>query len=266
MLSLTLKIVNFNWDLFHSGKIVIKFAFTNSKEVICMVLLDTLPMSINNLFEKHGLLVKVEKGSHIFQEGEIANDVFLIKSGIIQINKETETGKELTIRICSTNSIIGEFILFDKSIFNSTTAKALSSSELFTISKNKLEMLLTEQPALMIEYLKWLQNENFKSQTRLRDLVLNGKKGALFSTLIRLANTYGEPIDANKVFINFNLTNTELANLCATTREMVNRMLNDLKKHEIITFDKGYITILDLEYIKEEISCENCPLSICRID
>ncbi|UZN00159.1 helix-turn-helix domain-containing protein [Lysinibacillus sp. MHQ-1] len=31
-------------------------------------------------------------------------------------------------------------------------------------------------------------------------------------------------------FIEFQLTNTEIANLCATSREMINRMLNDLKK------------------------------------
>ena len=47
---------------------------------------------------------------------------------------------------------------------------------------------------------------------------------------------------------------------------MINRMLNDLKKHRIISFDKGYITIHDLQFLKDEISCENCPLTICRID
>ena len=117
-----------------------------------------------------------------------------------------------------------------------------------------------------MEYLKWLQIENMKHQSRLRDLVLNGKKGALFSTLIRLGNTYGEFRSDNEVLINFPLTNTEIANLCATSREMINRMLNDLKKHHIISFNKGYITIHNLQFLKDEIACENCPLNICRID
>jgi len=43
-------------------------------------------------------------------------------------------------------------------------------------------------------------------------------------------------------------------------------MLNDLKKQKVITFEKGYITILNLNFLKEEIACENCPASICRID
>ena len=105
-----------------------------------------------------------------------------------------------------------------------------------------------------------------KNQTRTRDIVLHGKKGALFSTLIRLANTYGEKRDANSIFINFSLTNTEIANLCATSREMINRILNDLKKHHIISFEKGFITIHDLNFLKNEIECADCPLAICRID
>ena len=47
---------------------------------------------------------------------------------------------------------------------------------------------------------------------------------------------------------------------------MINRMLNDLKKHHIISFEKGFITIHDLNFLKKEIECADCPLAICRID
>ena len=52
-----------------------------------------------------------------------------------------------------------------------------------------------------------------KSPTRFRDLVLNGKKGAMYSTLIRLANSFGEK-NSNGITISLNLTNQELANFC----------------------------------------------------
>ncbi|MEG0471740.1 MAG: Crp/Fnr family transcriptional regulator [Solibacillus sp.] len=210
--------------------------------------------------------MKVDKGTHIFQEGELANHIFLIQSGSIQISKETESGKELTIRICGLNSLIGESLIFCDDQFHSTSAKTLESSELFSIHNIQFETILNEHPTMLIEYLKWIQTENIKNQSRLRDLVLHGKKGALYSTLIRLANTYGDFRNDNEVHINLALTNTELANLCATSREMVNRMLTDLRKSKKITMEKSYITILDLNYLKEEIDCENCPLIICRID
>ena len=234
--------------------------------MIVIVALHSMPKKIFNLFENHGLIIKVDKGSHIFREGERAENIFFIRNGAIQISKETEQGKELTIRISGANSIIGESAMFCKVNYHSTTAKALETSHLLALHTDTLELLLSESPPLLVEYLKWVQIENMKHQSRLRDLVLNGKKGALFSTLIRLGNTYGEFRSDNEVFINFPLNNTEIANLCATSREMINRMLNDLKKHRIISFDKGYITIHDVQFLKDEISCENCPLTICRID
>ncbi|WP_404427604.1 Crp/Fnr family transcriptional regulator [Ureibacillus chungkukjangi] len=229
---------------------------------------DTLPMNISQLFEERGLQLQVEKGDYIFHEGESAGDLFFIKNGSIQISKESENGKELTFRVCGKNSIIGESSLFGPTTVHSNTAKAIVDSEIAILNKHSLEMFLTEQPTLMIGYLKWIQNENLKNQSLIRDLVIHGKKGALYSTLIRLSNTYGKPLDENKnhILLDIYLTNTDVASLCSTSREMINRMLNDLKKQNIISFDKGYITILDLKYLKEEIACENCPATICRID
>ncbi len=210
-----------------------------SKEVILLVVLNHTSLNFHSLFETHGQLLKFDKGFQIFQEGESARDIYLVKQGKIQISKESEIGKELTLRISGRGSILGETTLFNIENVHSTSAIALFPSEVFLLNKDSLEMLLTEQPVLLIEYLKWLQNENIKNQSLIRDLVMNGKKGALYSTLIRLSNTYGEMISENKVFINFNLTNTEIANLCSTSREMVNRMLSDLRKENIISMDKG---------------------------
>lgn len=231
-----------------------------------MVLLKYIPNCIQHLFQDEGSLIRIDKGHHIFQEGELAEDIFLIQSGTIHIGKETEGGKELTVRICGEGSIIGESALFCHFNHYSTTAIAVEPTTLYALSKNTIELLLTEHSNLMVEYMKWLQTENMKSQSRLRDLVLHGKKGALFSTLIRLSNTYGQVQENGHIFINYSLTNSDIASLCATSREMINRMLNDLKKQNIISFNKGFITVHDMHFLKSEIDCENCPLTICRID
>lgn len=231
-----------------------------------MVLLDFFPNRIQHLFQDEGTVVKIDKGHHIFHEGESADDIFFIQSGIIQIGKETESGKELTVRICGKGSIIGESALFCPSNIYTTTAKAIEPAILYLLNKRTLELFLTEHQSLMIEYMKWLQTENMKNQGRLSDLVMHGKKGALFSTLIRLANTYGQTKENGHIFINYSLTNSDIANLCATSREMINRMLNDLKKLNVISFQKGFITIHNMQYLKSEIDCSDCPLDICRID
>ena len=73
-----------------------------------MVLMDNMFEKIKELFQNHGVFIKVNKGNKIFLEGERAKEIYYIQSGVISISQESETGKELTIRICGPDSIIGE--------------------------------------------------------------------------------------------------------------------------------------------------------------
>ena len=100
----------------------------------------------------------------------------------------------------------------------------------------------------------------------MRDLLLNGKRGALYSTLIRLSNSYGVKQN-NGILINIQLTNQDIARFCGATREYVNRLLNELKRKDILALDStGKILIKDIEYLRKENQCENCPIEICNID
>lgn len=85
--------------------------------------------------------------------------------------------------------------------------------------------------------MKWISEHLRRMQTKFRDLVLHGKKGALYSTLIRMTNSYGI-LKENGILIDLPLTNQELANFCATSRESVNRMLNELKSKVQFQFIK----------------------------
>jgi len=50
------------------------------------------------------------------------------------------------------------------------------------------------------------------------------------------------------------------------TREVVNRMLSELKKLDIISMIDGKIFIHDIQHLKDEINCEECPIAFCKID
>jgi CRP-like cAMP-binding protein len=208
---------------------------------------------------------KIEKGTFLYQEGSDAKEVFIIQSGKVQISKITPDGRELTLRLCSTGELIGELSMFCPSSKYILNAKVVEGGEVAVIYKDELERRLETDSALALEFMKWESLQNRKTQTKFRDLVLNGKKGALYSTLIRLSNSYGKQTDTG-IMIDLPMTNQELANFCGTSREVVNRMLSELRKKHALSIDKGIITIHDLNYLKEEINCENCPLDVCNIE
>ncbi|AWO73659.1 Crp/Fnr family transcriptional regulator [Geobacillus thermoleovorans] len=209
--------------------------------------------------------LRLEKGTYLFQEGEKADDIYYIQSGKIQISKMDMDGRELALRICSEGDLIGELTLFCPGARYMLTAKALEDSVVSAIPRERLEQELANNPTLAIELMKWMSVHFRKTQTKFRDLILHGKKGALYSTLIRLCNSYGV-MKEDGILINVPLTNQELANFCGTAREVVNRMLGDLRKKGVISVQKGKICVHNLQYLRDEIACEGCPPELCRID
>ncbi len=226
-------------------------------------------VEISNIFSQFLQLAhhvrKIDRDTFLYQEGLPATEVFIIQSGKIQISKITPDGRELALRLCSTGELIGELSLFCSSSKYLLSAKVIESGEVAVIYKDELERKLEVDSHLAFEYMKWGSNQNRKMQTKFRDLILHGKKGAVYSTLIRLTNSYGKKTPTG-IQIDLPLTNQELANFCGTSREAVNRMLSELRKNHVLSVDKGIITIHDLSYLKMEINCENCPIEICNIE
>lgn len=218
------------------------------------------------LFTSFEKKLAVKKGAYLFQEGMIASEIYLVLNGSFKISKVTPDGQELTLRLCSKDDLIGELTLFCAGAIYMLSAKAMDDKvEVLVIPKEKLERKLAEDGKLSLEFMKWMSLHFRKTQTKFRDLVLNGKKGALYSTLLRMSNSYGVLKEAG-ILIDLHLTNQELANYCGTSREVVNRMLSELKKNGVISVTSGRITIHNLNYLKLEIHCENCPDELCRID
>ncbi|WP_090636051.1 Crp/Fnr family transcriptional regulator [Neobacillus massiliamazoniensis] len=206
-----------------------------------------------------------ERGTFLYQEGMVADELFVIMSGKIQISKITTDGRELSLRICGANDICGELTLFTDDPRYLLSAMVLEEGEVFAIKKDVIESEIFQNSKLAFEFLKWMSDHFRKTQTKFRDLVLNGKRGALISTLIRMSNSYGVQ-KGNEILIDLPLTNQDLANFCGTSRESTNRILSELKKEKIISVKKGKISILDLQYLKDEIGCENCSAVYCSIE
>lgn len=227
---------------------------------------NTHSIEIKELLHLADRKFKSEKGTFLFQEGMEAEELYIILSGKVQISKITSDGRELSLRICGENDICGELTLFTDCPKYLLSAKVLQEGEIIAIKKDIIEKEIFHNSALAFEFMKWMSDHFRKTQTKFRDLVLNGKKGALYSTLIRMTNSYGVKKNDGSILIDLPLTNQELANFCGTSRESTNRILNELKVEGIISINRGKIIVHDVQYLRDEIGCENCPAVYCSID
>lgn len=206
-----------------------------------------------------------EKDTYLFREGADAEELYIILSGKVEISKISNEGRKLTLRICGANEICGELTLFTESPKYLLSAKIIECAEIAAIRKDILEVEMFNNNKLAFEFMKYMSDHIRKTHTKFRDLVLIGRRGALISTLIRMSNSYGiEKSDG--ILINHSLTNQQLANFCGVSRESANKILNDLRREKTVSVNRGKITIHNIEALRDEIGCENCPDVFCSIE
>ncbi|WP_245243501.1 Crp/Fnr family transcriptional regulator, partial [Mesobacillus selenatarsenatis] len=140
-----------------------------------MLTATTLSPNLNKLFEKVHRIKSIDKGRFLFEEGNTAEELYIIQSGKFQISKMVPDGRELTIRMCSAGELVGELALFSSASQHILNARASESGTVAVIPKEKLEIEIEKDSGLALELVKWLSLQHRKSQTRFRDLVLHGK-------------------------------------------------------------------------------------------
>ena len=222
------------------------------------------PSLIIRFIKENGTNIKVKKNEYIYYTGDKTDCIYLLLSGEVFVCRMQPEGIELVTHFLNEDSIFGAVTLFCGPKTFSTFAQAKVDSELIRIEKHMFEEAIYAHSEFTKEWMKWVDIERSRHSTKMRDLFMFGKYGALASVLIRLTNSFGVK-KSNGVLIDTRLTNQELAKLIGTSREVVNRHLREMRNDGILTIDKKKITILNLEELKRINNCENCDINVCQI-
>jgi CRP/FNR family transcriptional regulator len=209
---------------------------------------------------------RYEAGAYLFWEGDPAEAVYYVRKGHVKLRRTTDDGRDLLLSILKPGDFLVDFDHWDPNHRNS--GQAMDDVEAGVIPLPELEMLLSKDGELAFRFAMWMSLMRRRSESKLCDLILLGKPGALASTLIRLTNSFGVA-QPEGILIRLKLTNTELAELVGTTRESINRMLNSLKNEGVIDMAPGgKLRVLQLGKLQEMAGCPECPAcpkEICSI-
>ncbi len=151
----------------------------------------------------------IEKGRYLFHESTPASDLYYIINGKVEVSKVVPDGRELTIRISSENDLVGETVLFSQNPKYMMNAKMMEDGTVACLFQRSIRR--KKSPAdshLAVGMMTWLSAQNRKNQAKFRDMPppARRKKGAFYSTLIRLSNSCGTKRRDGKVLSNLPFT------------------------------------------------------------
>lgn len=175
------------------------------------------------------------KNTIIINKGEEANTLYVILSGALRVFLDDEQGNELTIRLLGPGDVFGELALLSGA---PRVANVISTEDcdLSIISRTHFMDCLTRNPDIAFRIILSLVQRVQEMTEDISTLALLDVYGRLKSTLEKLAK------DRDGRRITDRITHQELANMVGSSREMVSRILRDLKAGGFIsTRDKQII-------------------------
>ena len=183
-----------------------------------------------------------ERGEMILLEGEPAEELYFVASGVVKVFKTSAQGKEQILNIVRPGESFNDVPIFDGDP-NPASAQAMGTVLLYRIGKSDLEAILRDHPQVALNVNKVLAGRARHLVSLVEDLSFKHVTGRVAKILLEHAGdgTGSRP----------RLTQQDMAAMAGTAREMVGRSLKDLEEGGAIRLDRHRLVITDREALRE---------------
>ncbi len=174
----------------------------------------------------------------IITQGDVSDSLFILLSGRLKVYGAGENGREILFDFIEPYGFVGELSLLDGQP-RSASVMTMEASKLAILSKEHLLYCLERYPAINLALLKNLAERSRSLVEKVSDLALLDVYSRVVNVLIARSRINTDPHNAAK-----SITHQELANLVGASREMITRILNDLKKGGYISIENHQIMLI----------------------
>jgi CRP/FNR family transcriptional regulator, cyclic AMP receptor protein len=202
------------------------------------------PTKSENMLNQHSHK-NFKKGDYVYMPEEAADRIYFLSEGKIKIGTYSNDGKEITKAILSKGEVFGVLALVGQER-RRDFALTIEDAKICVITNDEMKNLMRDHSMLHIFIMKLLGSRLLKMEKRLEALVFKDSRTRVIEFLRELARDRGQRVGYETLVKGF-LTHQEIANLTATSRQTVTTILNELRRDNIITFNRSRLLIRDLE-------------------
>lgn len=189
------------------------------------------------------------KGEAILWEGEDCEGLYVVLRGRVKVFKQSAQGREQVLLIIGPGRTFNDVPVFDGGT-NPGSVAALEASTVALLPKARILRLVETSPAVAMAVIRVLA-------ARMRGFTLAVEDLALRSVIARVAKILMDSAGGRTTLIEtpaesgVRLTQTQLAAMTGTVREVVQRALKTLEQAGAIKLGRGRITVLDAAALKK---------------
>ena len=192
-----------------------------------------------------------KKGDYIFHEGDIGHELFIIKTGGVDVVKKVGEEEVLLARL-GKNDFFGEMALFGNNK-RSASIKANQESTLLVVTETVFKTQFKKVPQWFAGMFKVLIERIRKMDEKIVSKFKMGIEFSVLSIIFLLSEKYGKPINDKGKRMETSFVEDKLNIILGLPKSEIKKKLQDFQFIHILKFseDKSEILIPDWERLEK---------------
>src|SRR5215210_3671592 len=185
----------------------------------------------------------------IFAPGDLDDRLYFLLRGTVRLYTLYGDYKEATTALLNECEIFGRLSLVE-SCLQDSFAEAVSDAWVSSIQKSTLAEIIKRHPEYAVKLFASFSERLRQSDEVIESLLHREVSTRLATLLLNLGDRFGEANDGEGAVLDVRLTHQDLANMIASTREAVSKVMSEFQREgsievqnrKIVLTDKGALT------------------------
>jgi CRP/FNR family cyclic AMP-dependent transcriptional regulator len=196
-------------------------------------------------FQMEMTLRVIPKHAWIYQVGQPSETLYFLDKGMVKIGAHAEDGREVIKQILYPATMFGEMGVLGEKCRQDFAVAFNEEVRLYSMPVDSFRRWMRNTPPLTMQMLHWVGGQLRRTERRLESLIFKDARERIVDFLKDTAQKRGKSI-GYETLIKHSLTQQDIANITGTSRQTVTSVLNELRKSNLIHFNRRSILIRDL--------------------
>jgi CRP/FNR family transcriptional regulator, cyclic AMP receptor protein len=213
--------------------------------------IEALPLfSILTAAEKDQLCAMMEhkvkpRYSFIYLPGDPTDHVCFLSKGAVKTGTHSNDGKEVIKNLIHPLAMFGELGLIGETERQEFAQALKEDVHLFTVKVEDFKRLMQSNFDLCGLVMNAFGARLISAETKLENLIFKDARSRIIDFIVESVRVRGRRI-GYEMLLKHSLTHQDIANITCTSRQTVTLVLNELKKSDLIYFNRGKILVRDM--------------------
>jgi CRP-like cAMP-binding protein len=188
---------------------------------------------------------KLRAREELCHKGDSGSQVYLISKGRLKAVTTSAEGDDVVFNIMAPGEVCGELALLSGGR-RTATITAIDESELIVLDRREFLPFLRSHPEAAIKLLEVLAERQLRLSELVEDTTFLNLPARLAKKLVSLSRVYGSETP-DGLRIDLKLSQGELGELVATTRESINKQIKSWSAEGLVSMKNRVVTIHRLD-------------------